>query len=538
MWIHFFLENAHFALNIFGALVMFAVAWLYFDAFLIRRAAKEGIRTLGFLLLSLSFIAQATVVESGLISAALIPPWLHIWLFSFTRIPGFICIIVSLYLDPMNPKPVTEGLKPVENTQKLSAISFQLSAIQPSIISYLLSPLLVFTIGIMYFRRATIGLERHLKRVSISFLLLALSEVFALRALFLQSTNIDIYQLTAPFGLLWVIQNLLLILSLAILCRWVFAYLLKRFETQLFMIFTIMILVVFLITTISFTGLLVKNLVDQTLGELTTDAKVLALSLESKQQAILSDAELFAQDPAIVESMSTKDRQKLVERTAPHLLTHKLTSLVVVDPTGIVSANGEDPERFGYSLSGDSVFQQALAGQTIVSLDIQEGTITPNIIIRAASPIKKDTTIIGVVISGSVVDTALLDGIKKATGLEASIYADTKLSATTILSPDGITRPIGTQEQRPFIRIPVMEQGIAYTGAVTLLNRPYFASYLPLKNIKNDSVGMLFVGKPQSDVLATAGRSIELTFVVTAILLIVSVFPAYMISWFIVKQIR
>ena len=404
--------------------------------------------------------------------------------------------------------------------------------------SSIVSPLLVFFIGGMYLRRATIGLERHLKRVSISFILLGVSELFALRALLVSSSNIDVYQLAAPFGPLWIIENATLFVSLALLCQWVFGYLLKRFETQLFMIFTIMILAIFLITTVTFTGLLVKNLVDQTLGELTTDAKVLALSLESKKQEILSDAELFAQDPLTIDGVERKDRRNIADRVTPHLLTRKLSSLIVMGPSGDVLANGEDPDRFGYSLASDPLVKQALTGDSIVSVVTQDGTITPNIVIKAATPIKKNNAVIGVVLSGSIVDTALLDGIKKATGLEASMYADTKLSATTILSPDGITRPIGTQEQRPQIRLTVLKEGKPFTGGINLLNRPYFASYLPLVDATNVPVGMIFVGKPQSGVLSTAGRSIELTFVVTALLLILSIFPAYLVSRFIVKQIR
>lgn len=513
---------------------MFAVAWLYFDAFLVRKAGREAIRAVGYLLLALSFIAQATIVESGLITASIIPQSLHIWFYTLTRIPGYIFIIWSLIVDPIQPKPKTEGIQ----ESKQAAAPAIVPMLSLSTIPHLLSPLFVLTIGGMYLQRATIGLERHLKRVAVSFILLGVSEIFALRTLFTTSTNIDIYQLTAPFGLLWIIQNLVLVLSLAILCKWVFGYLLKRFETQLFMIFTVITLMIFLITTVTFTGLLVKNLVDQTLDELTVNARVLALSLSSKQQEILSDTELFAQDSTIVDAVSQADRRIIADRVTPHLLTHKLTTLIVVNKDGTVLATAEDPDRYGNSLNGDTLVQQALAGQNLVSTVAQEGTVTSNIILKAAVPIKNGSTIVGAVISGSIADTALLDGIKRATGLEASIYANTTLTATTLLSPDGVTRPIGTQEQRPQIRITVLKDGQPYTGGINLLNRPYFASYLPLLDANNTPVGMLFVGKPQAGVLSTAGRSIELTFLVTAVLLILSIVPAYLISQYIVKQIK
>lgn len=59
MWMPFLLENMHFAVNLFTALVFFAVFWLYYDASTVRREWKELIKLIGLFLLSLSFVATA-----------------------------------------------------------------------------------------------------------------------------------------------------------------------------------------------------------------------------------------------------------------------------------------------------------------------------------------------------------------------------------------------------------------------------------------------------------------------------------------------
>ena len=51
MWIQFFLENGHFALNILAALVTFGVAWLYSDAYTINKKKHLLLKISGFLLL-------------------------------------------------------------------------------------------------------------------------------------------------------------------------------------------------------------------------------------------------------------------------------------------------------------------------------------------------------------------------------------------------------------------------------------------------------------------------------------------------------
>ena len=83
----------------------------------------------------------------------------------------------------------------------------------------------------------------------------------------------------------------------------------------------------------------------------------------------------------------------------------------------------------------------------------------------------------------------------------------------------------------------VLSKQKEYTGPVNLLNRPYFGSYLPLKDIDNNSLGMIFVGRDQAAILANVGRSMELTFLLTIVLLVLSFYPSYYIARFITSQI-
>ena len=128
--------------------------------------------------------------------------------------------------------------------------------------------------------------------------------------------------------------------------------------------------------------------------------------------------------------------------------------------------------------------------------------------------------------------------MKKATGLEASIYGDNKISATTLIGSDGKTRLNGISEENKNIKSKVLGKGEAYEGGISFANVPYYASYLPLKDIDNNPVGMLFVGSRQIGVLQTAARSIELTFIIAAFLLVFSVIPAIIISKYISRQLE
>lgn len=531
MWYQYILQNAHFATNIFAALVFFAVSWLYFDAWSLRK--KEvllGLRTIGFILFSLSYLVHAAFVESSILTTVGVSEmWISILVPVF-RIIGYIFIIGTLIADPLQPVP--KIVDPyASNTPAKPVNGFGL------IIAGISYPVMALITGLLYLHRATTGLERHLKPPAYSFLILAVAELFDLAQFGRLTKNIDLYNLVAPFGLFWVTSHLLLIAAIVIMVRWVFGYLLKRFETQLFIIFTTTIVAIFLIITISFTALLTQNLMQASLNRLATDAKVLSYAIESKKAESLSDAEVVAQDPRIIQAIVNSE-QKTVSETASRVLTGKKQSyLIVVNSSGTVVARGEDTERYGDSMSSDSLVILALTGTAKTSITVREGVIAPEIAVRAVAPIKNNNNVVGAVIVGSLLDNTFLDGILASTGLEASLYGGMQLSATTFRATDGVTRPLGITLPGWKVKQQVIDQKKLYTGAINLLNRPYYASFMPLIDHNDRALGMVSVAEPQIAILATAGRSIELTFLIAIVLLALSVFPSYFISQYITKQI-
>lgn len=168
----------------------------------------------------------------------------------------------------------------------------------------------------------------------------------------------------------------------------------------------------------------------------------------------------------------------------------------------------------------------------------RDSVVAPIVSIRSATPIKVGSTIIGVVMVGTDIDNAFVDGVRKATNLDSSIYADDTRSATTYISPDGKSRWIGIREKNGIVKSEVLNKGKSYSGVVNILNIDYLAAYEPLKDIDNITVGMLFVGVPQTNLLISAGRSIELTFLISTILLMLSVIPAFIMSKYLASQIK
>jgi hypothetical protein len=529
----FFLVNAHFTINLLAALVCFAVSWLYFDAWLTARDYRESTKSLGFLMLSISFVLHATVIEQSLLEQSLLGSGIVHFLVSFFRFGAYITLIWGQIADPIQPLPSYRSQKSTAVIVPL--IGFPLEQAVP-----FLFPLLAAALAFLYIRRATVGLEHHLKPISYSFFGLAFFELVSLAAVFRESSSITVQGIVNAFGPFWMLEHLLLIFSMAILGKWVWGYLIKRLETQLFIIFTSSILVVFLLTAIFFTTVSLSNLKYDTLESLETSVKVLEYSIDSKKAEVLSDAELLAQNPEIISAIKSKSRKQLTDTTVAMLKAKQESFVTVVSDTGAVLVRGDDPENLGGSLSGDDLVKQALAGNSTAALVSAEGVLTPNISVRAAAPVRDAETgeVQGVILVGSAVDNAFLDGLKNATGLEASVYAGNVRSATTFLAADGKSRWVGVKEETPIVKRTVLGEGKIFVGSVPILQTPYFAAFTPLFDINESAVGMLFVGRPQTSTLRAAASLIEQTFLVTVILLLLSIIPSYLVSRYIIGQIR
>ena len=529
----FILVDAHFVLSLLAALTAFAIAWLYFDAWSANKKMKETALFFGFLLLAVSFVVESVVIDQALLERSILGAQTANLVKVIFRTLAYIALIISQISVPLQPVPETESR--VESGVK--GIVF-LSTLRSPLSVFFLMPILAAATGFLYLRRSTVGLENHLKPISLGFFLLSVSELLGLSILFRETNNIILANIVGPFGILWILQRVFLGLAVLVFGKWVWGYLLKRFDTQLFMVFTTLALLIFLVTTMFFTFATLKNLTSEAFDSLKTDVGVLGYSIESKKAELASSAEVIAQNPQLPTAITEGDRKSISDITTPQLLAKNQSTLVVTSDVGGILFKAEDPEFSGGSLSDNSLVKRAIGGERAVGVSTKDGVTAPIVVISAAIPIKAGDKTVGVVLAGYDIDNAFTDGVKSATGLDASIYADNVRSATTFVAPDGVSRWVGVKEETEVIKKTVLANGETYTGSINILNVPYFASFAPLKDVDGNPIGMLFTGRPQVSILQTAARSLELTFLVTVILLILSIVPSYFVSKHISAQVK
>ena len=205
----------------------------------------------------------------------------------------------------------------------------------------------------------------------------------------------------------------------------------------------------------------------------------------------------------------------------------------------MVLLRAKDTEQWGDSLSDNQLTKRALLGLNQSTVTVKEAVTAPSVEVRSAVAVKDQAgNVVGSITTSLELGSAFVDGIKQATGLQSSIYGGNKLSATTLLAADGKTRTVGSKISNKSINKIVLYKGDDYSGAVEMQHRKMLVSIVPLKDVDNDTVGMIATAIPESSSLATAGHSVEVTFIMTALLLIASIYPIILITRGLVRQIN
>jgi len=493
MWTTFWLNNLHFALEFFGAIILFALAWLALDSYLIKKEFKTLARSLGFFLFAFWGIIHSLAITTDL--------WLAVA--SLSYILGLFLILFNLYVEKPPPRP-----------------KFGIVFILPAVASVLWlvhigATIFLVLIAVLTIKRYQEESQKTLKPFWIAFSLLALASFLAIF-----SAEIG--------GFLWIGEHLFKIIGFGFLGYWGWQYLKLRIKEEMLLIFVGMALFISMIVTLTFSTILLKNMEKEAEINLISNVKVIDFTFFRMKSESLSNAQIFAKDEEIQKSLITKDFAELA-KTAQQLMVEKsMDFLTIADKGGEVILRAHALTAKGDNIGEEKAGQIALAGNSYATI---EPTLTEKFSIRGAAPIyDQKNNIIGVVITGFIIDNAFVDQMKKATDLEITIYKEDAVQATTIFDPIGKTRNVGAKQTDQKVIKKVLEEGQGTTLRTTILSRPYLAAYLPLKNTEGKVIGMFQASRPQTELAEAAVAANRLTLSITIVIVIMMLMPAYFIA--------
>lgn len=133
-------------------------------------------------------------------------------------------------------------------------------------------------------------------------------------------------------------------------------------------------------------------------------------------------------------------------------------------------------------------------------------------------------------------DFEIVDNIKNIAKVECTVFAGDKRITTTLL--DNGKRAIGTKAQNSVIDM-VINKGETYVGSAKVLNIPFKTIYVPIKDVNESTIGMFFVGIPESTIAQQVNsillRVIEFTVI---LILVVTLILFYLTTKLIINPVN
>lgn len=500
MSLFFLYNNLHFSFEILGALAFFVVAWLAFDVFPIRRDFLTASRGIGFLFLAVWQVIHALnpSVETTLYLGA-----------SFYILGAFF-VLLNLLLE-----------RPVERPEFKAIFVFPAFAAASVFLEAGVAFLYLAT-AYFAFAQYKKELKKMLKPFFTSFIFLGLGAA------------VSLFYPEDSLGALWVLGHIFELLGFGFLIAWVWQYLELRIREELLLISTSVALLIAIMVTLVFSVILVGQIERATRADLETNARVLNLAVERLKEEALAKAKLLSQSDDLKRAVLKRDFAALEEFASGSLTEEKLGFLTILEENGDVLLRAHALTQKDDNLSGERAVREALAGRFLVNI---ESSPTERFSIRAAAPLTDKGKVIGVVVTGFLLDNAFVDNLKRITGLDALIFERDIVVASTLISPDGRTRVSGIKEVRDDV-LRLLEYGRQLTISTEIVSRPYLISYFSVLDSDGRVVGMLASAKPQREILDLANATNRLTLITVAVIMLILSVPIYIATRRLTSEVK
>lgn len=498
MWESFIWQNIHFTVHLFAALILFSIAWLYFDVWFAKKKKNTDlIFCISYILLSISFLISSIPTQLD-IFPTLTSLQNSAWLL---RSIGYICLV---YIQ----------------VQKLNS-NKNLHFVFASGNTYLefIKSILPLSIAATYYIEAKKLRDKNALKLCIAFCGLFLYEIFYSIPQFFNAKNIFVYNFTKPFSWNAFYTEIILMLTVFCFVLWLIKYLFKQMQVQLFIFIQFALCSIFLLITFSFSFLLVKNIQDMGLRNLNSEARILTYSIDTQTQITKTDSEYFASNPLIIQYVKQKEKQKLASASESFVQAKKEDMLIVIDKNAIILASGHNNEIQGNSLSANEAVQASLQGKHLSGIYVPETIVVPEVFVASITPIFEENQVIGAVIIGKKVDSELLTKLKNSIGKEIAIYAGNQLAVSTFQINNTTINNIKLGSSN--IEYKVLVKGEEYVGPTKFLDTTYLSVYLPLRGEGQTPQGIIFIGEPQTILSEMAERAVATTALFSLMLLII-----------------
>jgi len=316
-----------------------------------------------------------------------------------------------------------------------------------------------------------------------------------------------------------------------------------------------------IITLILGSRLIRNTLITQAQDKVKHDLSSAWMVFNERVNDIKEFVNLTSERKRIEDSLKNNDPASVLESLNQLRKKYNLDILNVADSKGIVVLRTRNPDLTGDDRSQDEVIKRALSKQASASPQILPREIllregkdladravidikptpkaiessknkeTSGMILKAASPILDEkNNLLGVLYGGVLINRnyEIVDSVKETVYKEekykgheigtATIFQHDLRISTNVMSREG-SRAIGTRVSKK-VSEAVLKHGKSYIDRAFVVHDWYITAYEPIKNIKDQIIGMLYVGMLEKPYIDTAHK-VMITFTFMASMLVI-----------------
>ena len=218
-------------------------------------------------------------------------------------------------------------------------------------------------------------------------------------------------------------------------------------------------------------------------------------SVKTLNDQALRNAQLLAGNARLTEALQSRDRKRIGELLAQATQDSGLDFVLVTDKMGQTLYRSRSDLPADENLSGRDNVKKALDGMPIQ--DIEKDGELPLACVSYVPVQNAEGRLIGVIATGFFLGKPdLVDKRKQLSNMECTVFIGDERLMTTLRS-DG-SRAVGTKASADVTEM-VLTWQRSYHGQIKLFGADYLTRYKPLINAKGESVGMLFLGMPLTE---------------------------------------
>ncbi|MGI6318614.1 MAG: cache domain-containing protein [Dethiobacteria bacterium] len=285
--------------------------------------------------------------------------------------------------------------------------------------------------------------------------------------------------------------------------------------------------------------------------------------LQRKLNNILLIMNFISNDSSLVNSIkevtTSQDLSSLQKLLINFKEQNNLSFVIITDPTGKIIASANNNHSFGEKVSEDDTLALFLNGKEqdgIILLDekflirenLDEQAYIKIIPTPEAGSLEKreekrgmaltvsvpvynnDHELIAILLGGELLNrhTAFVDEITEVLKVTSTIFLDDLRIATSIRLGNG-NRAIGTRVSEEVADV-VLHRGERYLGRAYILDQWYLTAYDPIIDNKNEVIGMLYVGIPETPFVLMRNEVVNHIILVAVGTIIVAIILALLIT--------